>query len=926
MTGEATQPCGDLVAFARLAQDGLLAALNALDDVAFCLLDPDGRIATWNAAAQACLGFARNEVLGQPLEILHQAEDIAAGQPAQLRREAVERGHVRTTARYRRRDGRSVLLATGMTALSDPEGRHLGFALTMRAPSGGDEASGAVAASEARYRALFDHAPIGIVHADADSRYIDANASACGMLGYTREEFVGLSASDIIEPAEHERIAPAIGDTLAPQGHRRRWRFRRKDGASLVADVVALAMPDGTLLGLLHDRSDLEAAQRYRDHLAAIVESSSDAIVGEDLDGNVTSWNAAAEALFGYTAAEMLGRPIIGLLPADRQREDALSLARILRGEAIEPVETQRRTRLGNLVDVSISTSRIMDGAGRVVGVARLVRDITQLKAREREVARLTRLYAALSHINKAIVWASDRASLFDRICGILVDEGGFRMAWIGWEDAGTQRLVPVAIHGDRTGYLRDVEIFTDGRPEGQGPSGMAFRAGRSQICNDVMTDTAASHWRARQLDHGFRSSVAMPLRLQGRVCGTLNVYAGEANRFGEQEVQLLEEAAADVSFALDYHHREDARRAAEEQLRSEKLFSDTIIESLPGVVYFYDRDGRFLRWNRNFERVTGYSAEEIASMSPRDFFAEEHRALVEARIADVFAVGEAAVEAPLLARDGTLRPHLLTGRRVEFAGSPCLVGAGVDITERERRHRAEAADRVKSAFLANMSHELRTPLNSIIGFTGILLQGLAGPLNDEQSKQLGMVRNSARHLLALVNDVLDISKIEAGQLRIGRDRFEPTAVIRQVAQGIEQQAAAKGLRLSLAVPADLLPMRSDERRFAQILINLLSNAIKFTEHGDIRLEVEQVADASPALRVTVTDTGIGIRPADMAALFQPFQQIESGLSRRSEGTGLGLAICRRLATLMGGTIEASSEWGRGSRFTLVLPVEAPAP
>lgn len=916
----AAQPYGDI------APNCLEALLHGLGDVALCRLDPDGRITAWNAGAQACLGYAAEEVLGQPLRILHQSDDVAAGLPEQMTRRALELGHFRTMARHRRRDGRSVLLATGITALSDSEGHPLGFALTMRALSTEGEASTALLASEARYRALFDHAPIGILHADADSRYIDANASACCMLGYTREELVGLQASDITEAAEHGLIGAAIGDTLAPQGHRRRWRFRRKSGASLTADVVALAMPDGTLLGLLHDRSDLEAAQRYRDHLAAIVESSSDAIVGEDLGGQVTSWNAAAAALFGYTAAEMIGTPITRLLPADRQREDALSLVRILKGEAIEPIETQRRTRDGSLVDVSITTSPIMDGAGRLVGVSRLVRDITQLKAREREVARLTRLYAALSQINKAIVWASDRQSLFDRICRILVEEGGFAMAWIGWEEPGTRRLLPVAVQGDRTGYLVGVDIYTDERPEGQGPSGMAFRSGQSQICNDTLTDPTTSRWRMRQAEHGFRSSVALPLLLQGQVWGVLNVYAGGANQFRDREVELLEEAGLDVSFALDNQQREEARRAAEEKLRNEKLFSDTIIESLPGVVYFYDQEGRFLRWNRNFERVTGYSAAEIARMSPRDFFAAEHRPVVEARIAEVFALGESAVEAPLMARDGTLRPHLLTGRRVEFDGRACLVGAGVDIAERERRHRAEAADRIKSAFLANMSHELRTPLNSIIGFTGILLQGLAGELNGEQSKQLGMVRNSARHLLALVNDVLDISKIEAGQLRIARERFEPAAIIQQAAQSIEQQVAAKGLRLSVVIPPLLLPMRSDERRFAQILINLLSNAIKFTERGDIRIEAAQIASAPPRLRVTVADTGIGIRPDDIPALFQPFQQIESGLSRRSEGTGLGLAICRRLATLMGGTIEASSERGRGSVFTLVLPVEAPAP
>lgn len=251
---------------------------------------------------------------------------------------------------------------------------------------------------------------------------------------------------------------------------------------------------------------------------------------------------------------------------------------------------------------------------------------------------------------------------------------------------------------------------------------------------------------------------------------------------------------------------------------------------------------------------------------------------------------------------------------------------------EREKRHRAEAADRIKSAFLATMSHELRTPLNSIIGFTGILLQGLAGPLNAEQSKQLDMVRSSARHLLALVNDVLDISKIEAGQLEVARAPFDLHRSIHKVLTLVKPQADAKRLELHVRLAPDLGVAVSDERRFEQILLNLLSNAIKFTEHGAIALTADLVPEGElpgdsatrSAVRLRVSDTGIGIRSEDLLTLFQPFRQIDSGLSRRHEGTGLGLAICRRLADLMGGEIHAESEWGKGSCFSVTLPLHGP--
>jgi len=232
---------------------------------------------------------------------------------------------------------------------------------------------------------------------------------------------------------------------------------------------------------------------------------------------------------------------------------------------------------------------------------------------------------------------------------------------------------------------------------------------------------------------------------------------------------------------------------------------------------------------------------------------------------------------------------------------------------------KAQAADRIKSAFLATMSHELRTPLNSIIGFTGVLLQGLAGPLNAEQSKQLHMVSDSAQHLLALINDVLDISKIEAGQLEVRRERFDLRTAIENVLRMVTPLAQKKGLALSAVIPSGVGPLVSDQRRVEQILINLLNNAVKFTERGEVRLECE----TRPGwVELRVRDTGIGIHPQDMDKLFRPFQQLETGLARHHEGTGLGLAICQHLASLLGGGIRAESEPGKGSVFTVTLPLE----
>jgi len=230
---------------------------------------------------------------------------------------------------------------------------------------------------------------------------------------------------------------------------------------------------------------------------------------------------------------------------------------------------------------------------------------------------------------------------------------------------------------------------------------------------------------------------------------------------------------------------------------------------------------------------------------------------------------------------------------------------------------KAQAADHLKSAFLATMSHELRTPLNSIIGFTGILLQELAGPLNPEQQKQLGMVQNSSRHLLSLINDVLDISKIEAGQLSLSYTYFELRPSIEKTVELVSPLAKKKGIDLRLEIADDVTAVTSDQRRLEQIILNLLNNAVKFTDKGHVRISCR--ADNNYYL-LSVSDTGIGIRPEEIPGLFQPFHQIDTGLSRKREGTGLGLSICKKLILMMGGAIDVQSRWGQGSTFTIRFP------
>jgi protein-histidine pros-kinase len=285
------------------------------------------------------------------------------------------------------------------------------------------------------------------------------------------------------------------------------------------------------------------------------------------------------------------------------------------------------------------------------------------------------------------------------------------------------------------------------------------------------------------------------------------------------------------------------------------------------------------------------------------------------------------------LRKDGTEFPVEISLSPIETEGGTLVSSAIRDITQRktfertlqEKNVELENASQAKDNFLAGMSHELRTPLNAIIGFTGTLLMRLPGPLTTDQEKQLRTIQTSARHLLSLINDILDLAKIESGKVELV---FEPVTiqrVIEDVAASLRPLAEEKKLDLRISVPDREVTIWTDRRALHQILINLANNAIKYTETGSIQINLAsgQHLNGRPSVDLEVVDTGIGIRPEDQRKLFQAFEQVDRSSTRRYEGAGLGLYLSQKLASLIGGSLSLRSAIGSGSSFTLSLPENA---
>ena len=630
-------------------------------------------------------------------------------------------------------------------------------------------------------------------------------------------------------------------------------------------------------------------------------------------------YNDAYATILGHKDADALGRPFLDVW--SEIRDDLLPLVdRTLAGDSVHMEDITlmvERDGLEPEAHFAFSYTAVRDDHGRVQGLFCVCNETTELVMAGRRQAFRLELEDSLRGI--------DDADSLVRVAGRILGEhlGADRVGYGEVAPDGQSVLIDSAYsHG--VGELHgEFTIDSFGKEAGD-----RLRRGETVAVGDVQSldDGDQALWGQAQA----RSYVSVPIMRVGKLAATLFVNQATPRHWSVEDVGLIGTVAARVSDAVQ-------RARAEEEARGSAARFRTLTQAIPNQVWTARINGSIDWFN---ERTADYLGSTDTAFGFHGWGAIVHpedRPIADERWSAALASGD-VYEAELRLRrmDGQYRWHIVRGVPDRDFGGKVVrwVGTNTDIDDQKRaeldlaaaKAAAEEANLAKSTFIANMSHELRTPLSAIIGYSEMMAEDIAdGCSAEDMAGDLSKVENNARHLLGLINDVLDLSKIESGKMEAYSEDFEVEPMLRDVATTVDSLVAKKGNTLALEIDPRIGKAHTDLLKLRQILLNLLGNAAKFTENGTITLAARRQSPSESghggdALVFEVRDTGIGMSQEQLTRLFQRFTQADTSTTRKFGGTGLGLSLTKAFSEMLGGAVSVQSEEGAGSAFTLTLP------
>jgi PAS domain S-box-containing protein len=676
--------------------------------------------------------------------------------------------------------------------------------------------------------------------------------------------------------------------------------------------------------------------QRVRD----ILNTSYDAVVTMDMQHRVVDWNARAEVLFGFPASEVVGGDLTErIIPARWRKEHAAGFAaavQIGRSDVFgKPRELTALNRRGEEFPIELTMSPAKDPVRGTLFVA-FFRDIRDRKTEES--ARAASAERKERYRNAALDLAEREKDDWTEGLRLLLQES---KRAIGVEQASYWRL-------DEAVESMTCERMLRGDSEDLGASASSlkrdsapayFRALRRR--QPIVADDALHHEALREFvesylrPSGIGSVLDTPVWFEGKQVGVLSyAHVGPARAWEPETVEFATTIASQIGLLQESARRAESERALNEARGRMEL----LLRRSPIAQNVWDMQDGLVFANPATLRLFGYTDEaqlfgkrpwEISPPAQAD--GRSSLEVESEHLAKLAANGQATFEWTHRRADGTEFPAAVTLVDMPRAdGRRQFISTIIDLSDQKAaqaaiiaaKEAAEQAEATKSAFLATMSHEIRTPMNGVMSMAEMLDQT---DLDEDQRGMLQVVRSSADALLTIINDILDVSKIEAGKMTLEDVEFAPATIVEDVAQLLAGRAQEKKVPLLAEVQSDLPgTMLGDPTRVRQVVVNLAGNALKFTESGFVRLRAG--LGKANRLRVEVTDTGIGLTAEQRSRLFQPFMQADATTARRFGGTGLGLSICRRLVELMGGEIGVDSIFGSGSTFWFEIPLRALTP